>query len=200
MKINAKDILVPTVSLFIICLVATVLLALVNNITEPMIEKINDENAASLRLNVLPQSKEFKELNSGDISYYEGRDGSGKTVGYIFVTDGPDKGYGGTVTVMTGVDLSGKVTGIEMLTLNETPGLGMNAERDSFKSQFVGKSGVIGVSKTSRSDTEIQALTSATITSNAVTSAVNLALEHFKEISGSTTIKSISRIGGRTNG
>ena len=185
-KMNAKDILVPTVSLFVICLVATVLLALVNGFTEPKIAALALESAAESRKVVLPDAKDFKEIKGDKFNYFEGKDASGKTVGYVFTTDCEEtsKGYGGTVTVMTGVGKDGKVTGIELLTLNETPGLGMNAKKDSFKNQFLGKSGTIGVNKTKASNTEIQALTSATITSKAVASAVNVALEQFTEIGG----------------
>lgn len=179
-----KEILIPTVSLFIISLVAAILLAVVNGITAPKIEAINAENAASSRKIVLPDAKDFKEAKKDKINYFEGKDASGKVVGYVFTTVCTSKGYGGDITVMTGVDMKGKVTGIELLQINETPGLGMNAKKAWFKEQYKGMSGKIGVSKTAKSDTEIQALTSATITSRAVTSAVNVALEQFNQIGG----------------
>ena len=185
-KMTAKDILVPTVSLFIISLVATILLAFVNGFTAPKIEALAIENAALSRKIVLPTASDFKEIKKDSFTYYEGKDKDNNVVGYIFTTDCTSKGYGGVVTVMTGIDKDGKVTGIELLTLNETPGLGMNAKKDWFKDQFNGMSGVIGVSKTSKTDTDIQALTSATITSEAVASAVNVALELYSEIGGGT--------------
>ncbi|MEG1179636.1 MAG: FMN-binding protein, partial [Oscillospiraceae bacterium] len=154
--------------------------------TAPKISALAIKSAAESRMVVLPGAKDFKEIKSDKYTYFEGKDAKGNTIGYVFTTDREDssKGYGGVVTVMTGVSKDGKVTGIELLTLNETPGLGMNAKKPSFKDQFVGKSGVIGVSKTEKSDKEIQALTSATITSKAVTSAVNVALAHYAEIGG----------------
>ncbi len=77
---------------------------------------------------------------------------------------------------MVGIDTSGKVTGVSILSISETAGLGMNARNESFINQYIGKSGTIGICKNGASDTEIQALTGATITSKAVTSAVNTAL------------------------
>lgn len=106
---------------------------------------------------------------------------SEELTGYVFTT--VSKGYGGDITVMTGVDSDGAVTGIEFLTISETAGLGMNAQKDSFKQQFRGHAGKIGVSKNSPSENEIQALTGATITSRAVTSAVNEALTLYEEVS-----------------
>ena len=92
-------------------------------------------------------------------------------MGYVFTTAA--KGYGGDVEIMTGVDAEGKITGISILSIEETPGLGMNAKKDSFKDQYKGKSGELAVNKDGG---EIVAITSATITSRAVTSAVNQAL------------------------
>ena len=84
---------------------------------------------------------------------------------------------------MVGVRADGTVEGIDFLSISETAGLGMNADTDKFKSQFKGKSGEIGVAKSSPADNEIQALTGATITSKAVAKAVNEALALYEEVS-----------------
>lgn len=181
MKMNPKDILVPTISLFVICLVATLLLAVVNGFT---IEKIAEQTAmaeAAARVAVLPDAKDFNEKDG----YFEGLDADGNVIGYVFNCVGTSKGYGGDVSVTVGIDNNGAITGIVPGDLSaETPGLGQNALKDSFKKQFVGKSGTIGVAKNNPGENEIQALTSATITSNAVTSAVNVALEEYAKIGG----------------
>ena len=83
---------------------------------------------------------------------------------------------------MTGLDEDGKITGLQILSIDETPGLGMNAKKESWLSQFTGKSGTLSVVKGSASESEqIQAITSATITSKAVTSAVNSAVGFYNE-------------------
>ena len=82
-------------------------------------------------------------------------------------------GFGGTIDMVVGVDMTGAVTGVSIISMSETSGLGANASKDSFRSQFVGKSGTLAVSKDGG---EIDALTGATITSRAVTSGVNTAL------------------------
>ncbi len=185
---NYKEILVPTVVLFAICLVATFLLALTNNVTAPKIETLEAEAAVSSRAEVLPKADTFGDgqtltLDGKDYEYYVGYDEADDIVGYTFTTSA--KGYGGDVVMMTGVDTEGAVTGITALTLNETAGLGMNAQKESFRNQFVGKSGVIGVSTISKqSENGIDAMTGATITSKAVTNAVNLALELYAQASG----------------
>lgn len=193
MKMNAKDILVPTISLFVICFVATLLLAVVNNITAEKIAEQTAKSEAEARVAVLPDAKDFNEIDKdkdGTVDYYEGVDASGKTVGYVFNKVGDSKGYGGDVSVTVGIDADGKITGIVPGDLsNETPGLGQNAGKAKWQAQFVGESGTLEVVKDEKaaadtSDGKINAITSATITSKAVTSAVNAAVEEFEEIGG----------------
>lgn len=66
MKMNAKDILTPTVSLFIICLVATLLLAVVNNVTFAKIQEQTAKAEAEARVAVLPDAKDFKEVKRAE--------------------------------------------------------------------------------------------------------------------------------------
>lgn len=185
-KFTAKDILIPTVSLFVICLVVTALLAVTNMLTAPQIQKLSKETEDKTKAEVLASADEFSDAltvsaDGKDYTYYEGT-ASGDTIGYVFKTSA--KGYGGDIDLMVGIDTSGKVTGVSILSISETAGLGMNAKNESFINQYIGKSGTIGVSKNGASDTEIQALTGATITSKAVTLAVNTALSLYSQIGG----------------
>ena len=63
-----KQILIPTVALFIICLVATTLLALANNVTAPIIEKNSAESEAQSRMEVLADAKSFEDKTLNGIS------------------------------------------------------------------------------------------------------------------------------------
>ncbi|MGN0569854.1 MAG: RnfABCDGE type electron transport complex subunit G [Candidatus Fimenecus sp.] len=185
-KFNVKDILIPTVSLFLICAVVTLLLAVTNSVTAPKIAELQAETENKTKAEVLPCANEFSDakkvsLNGIDYTYYEGYGEEKTLAGYVFTT--VSKGYGGDITVMVGVKADGTVEGIDFLSISETAGLGMNADTEKFKSQFKGKSGEITVVKNSPADNEIQALTGATITSKAVTKAVNDALALYEEVS-----------------
>lgn len=178
-KFTPKEILVPTITLFVIAMVATLLLAMVNNVTADRIAAAQAASEAEARQTVFPDANNFVEKNS----YYEATDASGNVVGYVFNT--ASKGYGGDVPVTVGIDAEGTITGIVPGDLsNETPGLGQNANKDSFKEQFAGKTGKVSVVKNAPGENEIQALTSATITSTAVVNAVNDAVDQFNEITG----------------
>lgn len=119
-------------------------------------------------------------LGYGNVAVDEcvtGVDASGTTVGHVVTATSKD-GYGGAITVSVGIDAEGTVTGIQYLTLAETAGLGMNAEKPEWMAQYAGKKvDAFSVTKGGASaDNEIDALSGATITSNAVTGAVNAAV------------------------
>lgn len=184
---KAKEIIVPAVSLFLICVVVTALLALTNAVTAPKINALTVETQEASKKQVLSSAASFsdeKQIEKDGVSYtyYDGLASDGSVMGYVFVTSA--KGYGGDISVMVGVLGDGTVAGVNILSINETAGLGMNAKNQSFLDQFLGKSGEIGVAKNNPSDTEIQALTGATITSRAMATAVNTALSLYAEIGG----------------
>lgn len=184
---KAKEIIVPAVSLFLICVVVTTLLALTNAVTAPKIDALAVETQEATKKQVLSSADSFseeKQVEKDGVSYtyYDGLASDGSVMGYVFVTSA--KGYGGDISVMVGVLGDGTVAGVNILSINETAGLGMNAKNQSFLDQFLGKSGEIGVAKNNPSDTEIQALTGATITSSAMATAVNTALSLYAEIGG----------------
>lgn len=184
---KVKEIIVPAVSLFIICIVVTALLALTNSVTAPKISALAIETENNTKKIVLSDAESFSdaqtiEKDGAQYTYYKGMSQSGEVNGYVFSTSA--KGYGGDIDVMVGVGTDGSVKGVSILSISETAGLGMNAKKDSFLTQFNGKTAGITVSKTAPSDNEIQALTGATITSKAMTSAVNTALELYNEVGG----------------
>lgn len=181
MKLNPKEILRPAFSLFLICLAVTALLAGTNLLTKEQIASQNLLAEQNARTAVCPQGKSF-EPGDAEGSYYVAKDGDA-VVGYIFVTEA--SGYGGKLKVMTGISAEGEVTGISFLSIDETPGLGMNAKKDSFRDQYkqaLPEKGGFTLVKGTAGEGEISAMTGATITSTAVTNAVNQASEQYRQI------------------
>jgi len=185
---TVKEIIIPAISLFLICLVATALLGFTNQITAPKIEQLAIETENNAKKEVLSDAADFSDkmtatLDETEYSYYEGLDGDKNVIGYVFTTSA--KGYGGDIKVMVGVDKSGSVTGVSILEISETAGLGMNAKNESFLKQFLSKNGEISVIKNGTpADNEISALTGATITSKAMAKAVNTALALYEQVGG----------------
>lgn len=107
----------------------------------------------------------------------------GEQNGYVMEVQAT--GYGGIFTVTVGVTVDGIITGVVVGDNSETPGLGKNAQRPEFAAQFAGKDGTITVKKGGgASENEVDALTGATITTEAVTNAVNEAREFALTIGG----------------
>lgn len=183
-KLNWKEIAVPTVALSLICLLVTAALAFTDSMTKEPIEKLQKQAEVTARQAVLPSAESFEEITgtSMEKAPYAGRDDSGSVVGYVIVTQA--KGYGGTLEVMTGIDGDGKVTGVTILSHSETVGLGANAANPSFTDQYkqaAPENGFV-VDKSGKLENGVQALTGATITSKAVTSAVNEAVAAYQEL------------------
>lgn len=179
---RSKDILIPTIVLMAICLVVTGALAGTNMLTERKIEAIEQQEQDESLKEVLKADK-YKDIVSG--KEYKALDKNGNVVGYIFVTT--EKGYGGDVKVMTGIKTDGTISAVKVLdATSETPGLGQNTGKEDWYRQFAGLSAAeeIKVDKNSASkpDNTVRAVTGATISSKAVTKAVNKARERFNEI------------------
>ena len=77
-----------------------------------------------------------------------------------------------------GIDTEGTITGLELLEISETAGLGMKATEKSFREQYVGikadKVEYVKGGKTAAN--EIDAISGATITTKALTKAINAGL------------------------
>lgn len=182
-KFSFREVGIPTITLFLIAAICTAILAVTDMVTAPKIAENNEQAEIAARQLVFADAKAFSDANTVDeVTYVEALDENGNKIGYVFTSS--SKGYGGEIKVMTGMDADGKVTGIEILSIEETAGLGMNAKKDDFKNQYVSNTGDFTVVKSDAGENEIQALTGATITSQAVTDAVNNAVEIFRTVEG----------------
>lgn len=189
----------PAISLLVITVVAGLALGAAYGMTKGPIQKAEEEAAVKAYVAVCPDAADFQEsddleakaeelmTSDSDISngtygnivlesVYQGVDASGNAAGYVVNVTSKD-GFNGDITVTVGISKDKKITGMEFLTINETAGLGMNAQNPEFMNQFIGKEGPFNLVKDGTSgDNDIQALSGATITSTAVTNAMNAAL------------------------
>lgn len=115
--------------------------------------------------------------NVGIESVMAAKDGSGAEIGYVINSYSNDS-YGGKVGLSVGLTADGAITSVGIRETSDTPGLGLKAKDAKFKDQYNGKAvEKLTVTKSgSAGDTEINAISGATITSSAVTNAVNAAL------------------------
>lgn len=175
-----KENIFPVIVLVCICLVVTLALAGTYSVANPKIIENQQKAADEARMQVLPDGDSFTQydgkLVDGVIDCYiaDNKAGMAVTAGY--------QGFGGTVEVMIGIAADGKVTGVTVTNHAETPGLGTKAMTVEYLSQYEGISEVVGGHI--KDDADIDAITGATISSNAIYCSVAEALEQFKECGG----------------
>lgn len=176
-------------ALLICTLIAGGILGLVYDVTREPIAQQEALAKAKAMNKILPNADDFQDITiDGDIQMdnYAGVTGvtrglsNGETVGYIIASS--SAGYSGQIQILVAVNNDSVIEGIEVVKQTETPGLGANATNPKFTDQYKGKSGVLSVTKSETpNDSEIQAITSSTITTTAVTKAVNEAVAFFED-------------------
>ena len=164
-----------TLTLFLITTIVAGLLGLVNYVTADTIAEQIAQKAENAMRQVL-EADGYEPLDVPEDSAVTAAYRAGDR-GYV-VRVAPN-GFGGAIDMMVGVDVSGAVTGVAIVSQSETASLGANCTREDFRAQFTGKTGTLSVSKDGG---EIEALTGATVTSRAVTEGVNTALEFVQEV------------------
>lgn len=188
-KMSFKDIFVPTITLFVICLVVSALLAGTNALTKAPIAENSLKKTQEAMKSVCPFAASFEETKGveGNTNVvYKALDDKGEVKGCAIPVI--SKGYGGDIQIMVGISSAdgGMVTGVEILSHGETPGLGANATAEDFRNQFKDNPSLHGFSVvkdgSGGSEGKIDAITGATITSNAVTNAVNEALHIYMSL------------------
>ncbi|RLC34105.1 MAG: electron transporter RnfG [Candidatus Nealsonbacteria bacterium] len=152
--------------------------------TQPKIEQNKKEEIRRAIFEVIPQAKSYKTIVKEDKLIYQGLDSSGNLVGYAFTGEGP--GYQGTIEIMIGMDSHlNKVTGIQILESVETPGLGAKITSKAFRDQFRALVVLPLIELIKRKKVErpnqIQAITGATISSQAVVDILNKTIKETRE-------------------
>ncbi|MDO8733909.1 MAG: RnfABCDGE type electron transport complex subunit G [Elusimicrobiota bacterium] len=162
--------------LFIICAVAGVTLAGTNEFTTHKIasQKLKAENSALTE--VLPVAFCFEVKDNFPKN---GFDDKNNIVGYVLKVIA--KGYSGQIESLVGLDRDFKITGVKILSQNETPGLGAKISEKNFLLQFIGKFSEKVLLKKDNKSGEIDGITSATISSRAITDAIRKNIDEFKK-------------------
>ena len=180
---TVKYILRLTFTLLAICAAVAAILAGVNAITAPIIAETKAAKTQQAIAAVVPGAEDVAEISFTDASglvskVYAVSTGNTAAISGYAVEVAPS-GFGGAITMMVGVSLDGKVTGISIISHAETPGLGAVAAAGTdkgvaFREQFAGLVSGIAIGNGAN---QIDALAGATISSQAIVNGVNAALD-----------------------
>ena len=191
-----KEMMKNTVIMLVITLVAGLVLGFVYQITKDPIAAQNAKKEQEACKEVFQDAANFEqiEVSETDAALWEEEgyaqesidevvsalDDSGSLLGYV-ITVTTKEGYGGDIQFAVGVRMDGTVNGISILKISETAGLGMRAE-EVLQPQFADKqTEKFEYTKSgATSENQIDAISGATITTNAVTNGVNAGLYYFQ--------------------
>lgn len=168
--------------LFVITAVSAGILAGVNSVTAPIITANANARKEASMSKVLPEAETFEKVDYINEESSVTEVYSAGTAGYVVLCE--PRGYGGAISMVVGVKSDLTVGSIDITSHSETAGLGANCTSKSFKSKFAGKTKDINVVKTTPTGNQIDAISSATVTSKAVTKGVNDALNAAEELMG----------------
>lgn len=187
-----------------ITLVSGALLGVVYEITKEPIAQVQIETQNAAYKEVFDAASEFNEYELDESAAQSALEGAGygsvaeingvvtasdgsSDLGYV-VTVTDSEGYGGDIQMTVGIQNDGTVLGISFLSISETAGLGMRAKEPEFYEQFAGKQvekfTYVKDGTGSQSDDTIDAMSGATVTSNAVTNGVNAAIAYYTNVLG----------------
>jgi electron transport complex protein RnfG len=183
-----KTIVKPAAILFISAAVTVALLALVYAVTlEPIAEQMRRKQKVALG-EVLPQADAFKEytttLTGSMTAVYEGVKND-RCVGYV--VELAPMGYGGEIALMVGIcESTGTVSGMRIVSHSETPGFGSLATREDYYNRYEGRplTPIVLITRGTARENEMDAITGSTITSRAITNAVNEAIAWYNANKG----------------
>ena len=192
---DTKSMIKNAFILFAITLVAGILLGIVYQVTKEPIAlqaKLAQDRANQ---SVFAAASTFEDVEVKETtaladytgvtieSVKEAKDASGNGLGYVIQVK--SKGYGDFITYTVGITNESNINGISIISIAETPGLGMNAEKvivPQFVDKAAGEFAVVKNGQLSDANTQIEAISGATITSRAVTNGVNAAVSYFENV------------------
>lgn len=174
---NWNKIFKPIVVLVIICIVITGALAATNGVTAPIIEEATRLAQEKARAELLPEAEGFEEITGIEVENVSAVYGSTNDVGVVITSSA--KGYGGDVVVMTAFSPDGTVKQIKVTEEAETKGIGSKVvATPSYWENYKG----LDASDALVLNEDVDAVTSATISSTALLNAVNSAIEAYNAI------------------
>ncbi len=173
-------------ALVVITLVAALALGATYTLTEGRIHEQSVLAAQKARVQVMPEAEAFREVPFGNEAIdevFEALKGE-EVVGYVLKTT--VNGYGGEIEIVAGFAPDGTITGISVGGANfkETPGLGAKSKDKAFTDCFIGKTAPVSVVKAGKTagENDVDAIASATVTSNAVADGVNIMAGYISEM------------------
>lgn len=143
--------------------------------------RLDEAQGGAQRALLFPEAASFEKLDAPAI---EGLNSAYVTDAGDYVFDVQSAGYGGDVQLMIGIASDGTVAGIQIVSENETDGIGTNALTEDFFGTFTGLAAEGSLSLDGSEGTQVDGVSGATFTSTAVVEDLNIAFEAYAQLGG----------------
>ena len=174
---NWNKVFKPIVVLCVICVVITGALAATNSVTAPIIMEATLEAQRLARMELLPEAEDFTRVDSVEVENVSDVYAASNGVGYVITSTA--KGYNKTMTVMTSFTPEGQIKQVKVTEAAETQGIGSNvSDSAAYWAAYAGLDGTRNLVL----NQDVDAYTGATISSRALNSAVNAAINAYNAI------------------
>lgn len=168
-----------------ICAVASVILAVMNKVTAPVIENYENQKTLSALEEVCCSLEigDRQDVNESYVSYryplYKGSSVGGYILGLV------SNGYGGELNIVASFDLDGVVMAVKLVSDSETPGVGKKAENEGYMDKFIGTGSAavaVPTSKSMLSEADSNAVSGASITFTGISKALACGSDYVKSL------------------
>ena len=184
---NFKEYGMPVVVLVAICFVTTLLLALTNSVSEPIIIRNAAITATENRKELLSEADDFTQIEVD--SYASSSDGKASVTeiykanndtGYVMTC--MTKSFGGDLTMMVGIDATGAVTGVKVTDHSDTPGVGTKDQDPEYLAQYATRTSLSA--EDVKKESGFNFITGASVSGTAIHKGVYAALAQYAELGG----------------
>ena len=174
---NWNRIFKPIVVLGVICVIVTGALAATNGVTAPIIQAATEAAETAARTELLPEADSFTEVKDVAVENVSGIYTADNGAGAVITASG--KGYGGAVDVMVAFGPDDTIKQIKVTEQAETKGIGSNVvSSEEYWANYAG----VSAEKALVLNQDVNAYSGATISSKAVLSAVNSAIDAYNQL------------------
>lgn len=181
-----KDYIAPVVVLTLICVAVTFALAFIHGVTEPVIESRSKSDSERAMRKLIKDASGFKEYKGELLSSEDEQEEvtavniSDNNKGSVVTVD--TKSFGGTLTMMVGIDDNGEITGIVINSHSDTPGVGTKDMTAEYLGQYRKLTEIHDTNI--KKDDQVDYISGASITGEAIHLGVDLALKQNEKIQG----------------
>lgn len=195
MNTSKKEFVAPVVVLSAICLVVSLALAFTYKVANPIIVRNTEAAAVAARKQLLPSADKFTLVEDAELQSSEDGKAAVQEIykadngaGYVMTVE--TKSFGGSLTMMVGLDGEGVVTGVKVTEHADTPGVGTKNFDNGYLGQYAGLTELTSAGNIKKEAAQLASggtfefISGASVSGQAIHSGVAAALSQYAAMGG----------------